>query len=442
MLRPSFQPARVSVRFRLAAWAAVAAVVAVATAVPAAAASPSFTAFDARARAGDRLTVVFHGASLTWGANATDQNYFSYRARIAARLTEKYPLARFTFHDAAIGGTGSQLGVFRLDRDVLARKPDLVFVDFTANDDINSSDPEPLASYESIIRRLVTEAQVPVVQVLFPFKWNIDRALLEKMKRRDAHTAISTAYGTGLGDAVLRVIETVEQGGTTVDKLWDTDGVHPGNAGYDLFAAAAWDGYLEAVTDKKTCAAPERMLHASTYMKQTRVRLSSLGDLPAGWRRGVPNLVSAYFDMLMSRWLDDEVIATNRREEKDSAGKKTLMPQQVAPLEVKFRGEMVLLFGEGTPKSCRYRAFIDGKLVERPVPNAKEPLREFDAASIAAPSKGNAHHVAVIATGLDPAADHTLRIEPMFDADKEQELRLESICVAGGDARVIAITPQ
>jgi hypothetical protein len=98
---------------------------------------------------------------------------------------------------------------------------------------------------------------------------------------------------------------------------------------------------------------------------------------------------------------------------------------------------MVLLFGEGTPKSGRYRAFIDGRLVERPVPNAKEPLREFDAASIAAPSRGNTHHVAVIATGLDPAVDHTLRIEPVFAPDQEQELRLESVCVAGGEARVI-----
>ena len=84
MIRLSCQPARVIVHFRLAAWAAV---VAVAAAVPAAAASPSFSAFDARAQAGDRLTVVFYGASLTWGANATDQNYFSYRARVAARHT-------------------------------------------------------------------------------------------------------------------------------------------------------------------------------------------------------------------------------------------------------------------------------------------------------------------------------------------------------------------
>lgn len=252
-----------------------------------------------------------------------------------------------------------------------------MFVDFTANDDINSDDPEILASYESIVRRLVTEARVPVVQVIFPFQWNIDRKLLEKMKRRDAHTAISVAHGTGLGDAVLRVIEQLEQGKATIGQLWNTDGVHPGNAGYDLFATAAWEGYLAAVAAGKTCIAPEQMLHASTYMRQGRVRLSSLGDLPNGWRRGVPNLVSAYFDMLMSRWLDDEVIASNRREEKDSAGKKTLVVQEVPPLKIKFRGEMVLLFGEGRPKPGRYRAFVDDKLVERPAPNARELLREF-----------------------------------------------------------------
>ncbi len=40
-----------------------------------------------------------------------------------------YPRARFTFHDGAIGGTGSQLGVFCLQRDVLRYQPDLVFID-------------------------------------------------------------------------------------------------------------------------------------------------------------------------------------------------------------------------------------------------------------------------------------------------------------------------
>lgn len=48
----------------------------------------------------------------------------------------------------------------------------------------------------------------------------------------------------------------------------------------------------------------------------------------------------------------------------------------------------------------------------------------------------------VIATGLAAAVDHTLRIEPVFDPEKERELRLESICVAGGDASVRAAQPR
>ena len=162
----------------------------------------SFADLDRRGKAGEPLTVVFFGASLTWGANATDQAHTSYRAVVADLLAKRYPKAPIRCHDAAIGGTGSQLGIFRVERDVLSRKPDLVFLDFSANDDINSDDPETLGSYEAIVRRLVTEAKVPVVQVAFPFQWNIGRDLLPKMKRRLAHRAIAEAYGSGWGDAV------------------------------------------------------------------------------------------------------------------------------------------------------------------------------------------------------------------------------------------------
>src|SRR5690606_9136467 len=101
----------------------------------------SFTAFDTRAKAGEHLKVVFFGASLTWGANASDPNETSYRAVVRDLLEKEYPAARFRFRDSAIGGTGSQLGAFRLERDVLAHKPDLVFVDFSANDNIYLDDP-------------------------------------------------------------------------------------------------------------------------------------------------------------------------------------------------------------------------------------------------------------------------------------------------------------
>src|SRR5271156_3467883 len=109
-----------------------------------------FVRFDRLAHEGASLNVVFLGGSLTWGARATDPQHTSYRALVGTKLRKLYPKAQFWFWDAAIGGTGSQLAVFRLERDVLARKPDLVFLDFTINDGPFEVTDSKLASYESL----------------------------------------------------------------------------------------------------------------------------------------------------------------------------------------------------------------------------------------------------------------------------------------------------
>jgi lysophospholipase L1-like esterase len=394
--------------------------------------STSFVDFDKRAKKGERLNVVFFGASLTWGANSSNPNETSYRADVARKFEAAYPKSHFHFYDAAIGGTGSQLGVFRLDRDVLRRHPDLVFLDFSANDDIYSDNPESLASYESLVRRLIRDGKCPVVQVIFPFKWNIAPGELAKMKRRDAHLAIYRSYNTAVGDAIAYITERVSNHKSTLEEVWPFDGAHPGDKGYALFAEAAWHGFQDGVKQKRICQTPVTMLYADTFMRSNRVHLSRLGALPAGWKAGVPNRISAYYDMLMSRWLDDEVIASNRTEIVGEGGRKTKVPQSVERLKLKFRGSFVMLYGEGTPRSGKYRGYIDGKVVERHF--GKDTMTEFNAAQIAAPSNGNTHSVEVIAQNLDPNIEHTIEIEPVFEADKEQELRIESLCVAGGAA--------
>ena len=63
---------------------------------------------------------------------------------------------------------------------------------------------------------------------------------------------------------------------------------------------------------------------------------------------------------------------------------------------------------------------------------------EFDASWLAYLLRGNTHLVQVIAEGLDPKTTHTLEIEPVYSNKMvDQELRLESICVAGGEAKVL-----
>ncbi len=405
-------------------------------AIGARAATPSFEDFDKRAKAGEKLSVVFFGASLTWSANATDPATTSYRARVADYLEQAYPQAHFKFRDAAIGGTGSQLGVFRLDRDVLRYKPDLVFLDFSANDDIGSDNPETLASYESLVRRIIQQGQCPLVQMIFPFGWNTKQGNTDGMKRRDAHIAIAKSYNAMVGDAITLSIERVKSGEATVEKIWPNDLVHPGDFGYQLFADAAWTAFQQGVKEKAVCKVPEKMLYADTYMKQARVRLSTLGQLPEGWTVGVPNLTAAWHDALMSRWLDDEVIASNKKKVKGADGKDKEETQAVARLKFNVKGKMLLLFGEETPSSCKYRVWIDGKPVTYTPWGAKEATDLYDAN--ATKFGGNRHHTMVIKTDLDPATEHLVEIEPMFDKEKDtkQELRLESACVAGGDATV------
>jgi len=93
------------------------------------------------------------------------------------------------------------------------------------------------------------------------------------------------------------------------------------------------EAFDNAVRRRLMCETPSRMIYGDTYTTATRARISKLGELPSGWRVGTPNHTSAYFDMFMTRWLDDEVIAS--------------AASRPEPLRVHFRASMVMLFGEG-----------------------------------------------------------------------------------------------
>lgn len=101
--------------------------------------------FFSKVHAGGKIAVAYFGGSIT-EANG-------WRPQSMAWLRQRYPKAEFTEINAAIGGTGSDLGVFRLQRDVLAHNPDLVFVEFTVND--GGAAPEQIyACMEGIVRQI------------------------------------------------------------------------------------------------------------------------------------------------------------------------------------------------------------------------------------------------------------------------------------------------
>lgn len=366
--------------------------------------TPEFATFDQKARTGETLNVVFLGGSLTWGAQATNPQKTSYRAIVQRKLQEAYPQAHFQFHDAAIGGTGSQLASFRLERDVLACRPDLVFLDYTINDDpYTQPSPHRLAAYEGIIRRIVNSG-APMVAVILPAKKDVEAN--PPARPLDArHKEIAAAYGLPVADAVALAKARVAEGKTTPDQLWDLpeDHTHPGDAGYALYADAAWAAYQEAVAKSVKCAVPEKMVQADTYMTVTRFVLAAQPSLPAGWSKGKPHRNAVAYDFVCSRWMDSLAIA--------APGAK--------PLRFLVQGSDLMLFGEQTKISGSYSVKIDDR----------EP-RKYSAVC----ADGNMRLVQIIAEGLDPATEHTVEILP--DLTEGQELRLESLCAAGGKVSV------
>lgn len=101
--------------------------------------------FFSKAKGDGKIKVAYFGGSIT-EANG-------WRQQSLAWFKEHYPKAEFVEINAAIGGTGSDLGVYRLKRDVLDQKPDLVFVEFAVNDG-GASPAQIYRCMEGIVRQI------------------------------------------------------------------------------------------------------------------------------------------------------------------------------------------------------------------------------------------------------------------------------------------------
>jgi lysophospholipase L1-like esterase len=401
--------------------------------------STSFADFDARATAGTPLTVVFFGGSLTWGANASDPQKTSYRALMGNYLRLKYPKSSFNFVDASIGGTGSELGMFRLQRDVMAYHPDLVFLDFTANDGLDGSDPKSLGSYEGLLRDMIS-AGVPVEQAYFGFKFNFGKQYdLSKIPGYTKRRALVDAYQTACGDLYTYLQPKLVSGELNIDQLWalngGKDGAHPDDPGYEVFFEAVRNGFEKAIQDKTTCVVPAKPVYSDEYHNRTRQILVD-GTLPAGWQRTKTYRTSAWFDGLTSRWMGDVAMC-------DAKDKATIQP-----LKVDFTGTFVAVFGEKSEDSMDFKASIDGQPALN-MENPKAPPAPFFPFNSKV-MKGNLFGWHVISSSLPPGK-HTLEIDPIFPVDAPapapvlgpngkplpaprplvHQLRIESICSAG-----------
>ena len=110
----------------------------------------------------NKLNIVYLGGSITQGCNASAEER-RYVNQSACWWNKMFPTADVSFFNAGIGATTSQFGAARVNEHVLSKNPDLVFVEFSVNDE---NTPMFMETYESLIRRLLNADSVKAVIII------------------------------------------------------------------------------------------------------------------------------------------------------------------------------------------------------------------------------------------------------------------------------------
>lgn len=218
--------------------------------------------FHARLRHGDQVRVGYLGGSITAQEGWRPQSLNWLRAQ--------YSKAQIDEINAAIGGTGSDLGAFRLQHDVLGRKPDLVLVEFAVND--AGAKPEQIyRGMEGIVRQIwrydpsidicfVYTISGPMLQVLQDGKLPSSYAAMERVAEHygipSINLGLEVARLEEMGELVFKAAKptTAEEAAKLGDKiLFSPDDVHPyADSGHQLY----FDAVVRGLELMKTVGSP------------------------------------------------------------------------------------------------------------------------------------------------------------------------------------------
>ncbi len=340
--------------------------------------------FLKKLRDGKPVTVAYLGGSITaQGDDATGKR--GWRVKTTKWLRETFPKARIKEVNAAIGGTGSALGVFRLGDDVLRHDPDLVFVEFACNDGGDRCRAEKLwPAMEGIVRQ--TWRHNPRTDIVFAY------TITEEMtnsyskgvrpRAAGAHDMLAKHYGIPSIDFGPRVWKAVCDGRlvmsgkeieTAVPKddpahdrnvremlagesriLFSNDGVHPRDEGHDFYflsvkAAFSEMRSLPPVDHSKALAVP------FFTAEMENAKMVDIGEsmLSGDWTT-LPCGVGKY-DCLgrFSARLGDKIYIARKPGSK---------------LSFSFRGSKCQIYDFLGPDCAQLLITVDGKRRGKPVP--------------------------------------------------------------------------
>ena len=346
---------------------------------------------------GEPVRVAYFGGSIT----AAD----GWRVQTLKKFNDEYAPAQFTEINAAIGGTGSDLGVFRLEHDVLRHDPDLVFIEFCVND--GGASPEAIwRQLEGVLRQIWKHDLTTDVVFVYTFRVGHETAYLNNATPRSvaATEILADFYGVPSLDFNIPVVE-LERAGKLVyqseepveGKLqFSTDGVHPLEQGHEIYTKVVWDAFEKMKAENKAKAYPapetrrqklEKTFVADNYENAKLVPIKE-SQLSGNWK---PMSDDSPLNWTKSR-LGDVVYVS------DEPGAK---------LTVRFRGSNLYVYDILGPNGGQVFVTVDGVKSERPVPRFDSYCTYWRLATLC------------VAYGLDPNVEH----EAIVEIDEEEPSR-------------------
>ncbi len=193
---------------------------------------------------GKEVRIAYFGGSITAAPG--------WRPKTLKWFKETYPQANISEINAAIGGTGSDLGVYRFQQDVLRHKPDLVFVEFSVNDE-NATPVNIWRGMEGIVRQAWKADPNIDICYIYTFRVGYEKQLDQNLysPAASADEILAEHYGIPSINPALRVAEmarenklvfTPVKGETGKNQptpegvtLFSNDGVHPTDAGQEIY---------------------------------------------------------------------------------------------------------------------------------------------------------------------------------------------------------------
>ncbi|AEI52000.1 SGNH/GDSL hydrolase family protein [Runella slithyformis] len=186
--------------------------------------------FFTKINKGKPVKIAYLGGSITRADNGWRQQTFD-------AFQKQYPNVRFEEIMAAIGGTGSDFGAYRLEAHVLQHAPDLVFVEFAVNDNGKMAQ-QVKASMEGIVRQIWRHTPKTDICFVYTFQ-KVQLPLYEKGRfpvSASAMEAVAEHYQIPTVCMGLPAIRLILEGKMIVQGkvkdfpdtiVFSEDGVHP-----------------------------------------------------------------------------------------------------------------------------------------------------------------------------------------------------------------------